>query len=228
MKERPAPTKQTTIRAVLFDLDGTLIDTEKTAALAIQKCFSAWNIQLQSEDASYVTGRTWESAFVYLFRKYDLPVSQENAKLAMMTAYRKALEHQLHLVPGGAQAVQLLAKEYPLALVSGSGRADILWALKKMEIDQHFQVVLGAEDYPRSKPQPDGYLKAIETLGVPAENCIVFEDSTAGISAARSAGLWVVAITSTNHFQQDLSLAHFRIPDLTFVSPDWIRNLSFD
>ena len=215
-------------KAVLFDLDGTLIDTEHSAAIAVQNCFRSWQIQIQLEDISYATGRTWESAFTYLFEKYKIPVSQDEAKHQIMAQYRKDLNENLQTVPGGAAAVQSLSKEFKLALVSGSSRQDILWALDKLKIREHFQVILGAEDYPRSKPSPDGYQKAIQSFQVQPHECIVFEDSSAGISSARQAGTWVVAITSTNHFQQDITQAHLQIPDLRPVNPSWIRHLSLE
>ncbi len=228
MKQKLDKISKLQLQTIIFDLDGTLIDTEPSAALAIQECFSEWEMNLQSEDASFVTGRTWNSAFSYLFKKYAIPMPEEQAKKRMMDCYRKKLEENLTIVPGSIKAVQSLAADYPLGLVSGSGRSEILWALNKLQIQNHFKIILGAEDYAQSKPNPDGYLKALTSLQMPPESCLVFEDSTAGITSARSAGTWVVAITSTNHFRQDISKAHFKIPDLTEVTPDWIRNLSFD
>ncbi|MGZ3687945.1 MAG: HAD family hydrolase, partial [Bdellovibrionota bacterium] len=111
-------------------------------------------------------------------------------------------------------------------LVSGSHRSEILWALDKLQIRSHFQVILGAEDYPRSKPAPDGYEKALKTLAVKPNRSLVFEDSTAGIRSARDAGTWVVAITGTNHFKQDTSEAHHWIPDLREVNVDWISKIT--
>lgn len=216
------------IQAILFDLDGTLIDTEHAAAQALHDCFAAWKLSVTLEDASYVTGRTWESAFLYLFEKYKIPVSEETARLQILKAYRESLEQHLIIVPGSAQAIQSLSAAYPLGLVSGSLRSDILWALRKLGVEKKFQVVLGAEDYPQSKPKPDGYLKAMNLLGVSPNSCLIFEDSTAGIAAAKAAGAWIVAVTSTNHFNQDLTSAHHHIQDLSFVNVDWVKNLSFD
>jgi HAD superfamily hydrolase (TIGR01509 family) len=220
--------KKNRIQSIIFDLDGTLIDTEPSAALAITESLLSWNIAVEPEDSNYVTGRTWESAFSYLFKKYPLPLPEAEAKRHILEHYRATIERTLTPVPGSVEAVTALAASYPLGLVSGSNRNDILWALQKLNIRSHFKVILGAEDYPRSKPQPDGYLKAIETLGHAPESCLVFEDSTAGISSARAAGLWVVAVTLTNHFHQDLSLAHFKIRDLTEVTTQWIQNLTFE
>ena len=216
------------IQTIFFDLDGTLIDTEPSAVEAARSSFLEWEVPVQSTDISYVTGRTWESAFTYLFSKYSIPLPEEQAKKQILGRYRILLESNLAIVPGSVQAVESLASTFPLGLVSGSKRADILWALKKLNIEHHFKIILGAEDYPRSKPHPDGYLKGLDILSAKGDTSLVFEDSTAGITSGRAAGLWVAAVTSTNHFDQDLSLAHVKIYDLTLVNVEWVQNLSID
>lgn len=213
------------IEAIIFDLDGTIIDTEPTAALAVEECFAEWDIPIQRDDASYLTGRTWENAFAFLFSKYTLPIPLPEAKQRLLGRYRQKIEENLTTVPGSIEAIQSLAERFPLALVSGSGRSEILWALTKLKVIHHFQIILGAEDYLRSKPQPDGYLKAMGILNKAPGSCLIFEDSTAGIASARAAGSWVVAVTSTNHFKQDLALAHLKIKDLTPVNVNWINEL---
>jgi HAD superfamily hydrolase (TIGR01509 family) len=192
------------IRAVIFDLDGTLIDTEPAAAKAITESFQGWGIQVDHDDAAYITGRTWETAFQFLFKKYEIPVPAQQASQEMISRYRELIEKQLFPVAGSAEAVRALAKDYPLA---------------------HFQVILGAEDYPRSKPAPDGYLKALDLLNMKAENTLVFEDSEAGITSAKSAGTFVAAITGTNHFRQNTAHAHVFLKDLIGVDPNWVRAL---
>lgn len=213
------------IEWVVFDLDGTLIDTEPSAAKAIKRTFHDWGITVTVEDASFVTGRTWDSAFQFLFTKYNLPVPQEEAAQKVLENYRLSLENELTIVPGSVEAVESLAARYPIGLVSGSHRREILWALEKLKIRQHFKVILGAEDYPRSKPAPDGYLSAISQMQLSPQRTLIFEDSTAGIASARAAGAWVVAITGTNHFRQDVSQAHHHIQDLSQVTADWVKDL---
>ena len=214
------------IDTLLFDLDGTLVDTEPAAARAIENTFLGWGVQIAKEDARVIAGKTWASAFEYLFKKYPIPMPAEDAGALLIERYRQNIETGLIEVPGAAVAVKELATRYKIGLVSGSHRKEIFYALDHLQIRQHFEVVLGAEDYPRSKPAPDGYLKALTLLGKKPENTLIFEDSFPGITSARSAGAFVVAITQTNHFQQDISQAHHQIPNWLGINSDWIHALS--
>lgn len=218
-------TKRPEICTIFFDLDGTLVDTEPLAARSIERCFKDWNVQLDSKDAHYVTGRTWDSALEFLFQKYTVPLTQKEASRAILSAYREILRKEIQAVPGAIEAVHSLSKEFPLALISGSHREEIFTALDALKITSFFKTILGAEDYPRSKPAPDGFQKALQILGAEPQKTLLFEDSTAGIASGLTAGLWVAALTSTNHFGQDQSKAHWRIEDLKPVNVQWVREL---
>src|SRR3954451_11204914 len=97
------------LQAVLFDLDGTLVDTELAAARVIQETFRAWGSPIDPADASYLTGRTWAKAFELLFAKYKVPLPHDEAARTLLDAYRDALQKDLPLVPGGAAAVRALS-----------------------------------------------------------------------------------------------------------------------
>ena len=216
-----------TIQAVIFDLDGTLVDTEPAAAQTVSEWFAARGRAVSPADATYVTGRTWKSAAAYLLQKHPVPISVDEACKQLSEKYREHLKDGFVTLPGSREAVERLAPHYPLALVSGSLREEIFWILNKLKIENLFSQILGAEDYPHSKPAPDGYLKAIHLLGKTPAQTLVFEDSKAGISSARTAGAWVVAVTAANHFNQDTGEAHLQIPDFKGVTSEWVKALAF-
>jgi HAD superfamily hydrolase (TIGR01509 family) len=213
------------IQTVFFDMDGTLVDTELAAAKAVQDCFAAWNHQVGAEDAAFVTGRTWEKALEYLFRKYPPPIERARATESLLDAYRAKIETDLVEIAGARECVRDLAKEYPLALVSGSHRREILSILERLDLRDAFRVVLGAEDYAASKPAPDGYAKALSLLGADPSRTLVFEDSVAGIESGLAAGLRVCVITSTNHYGHATERGHYFVSDLREVNRAWVKAL---
>lgn|GEM_PF-202172 len=214
------------ITTILFDLDGTLIDSEATAARVVKESFREWwGIELDPEDAAHVTGRTWDSMWNWIETKYKIPLGREQALSQLVERYRAHLEQDLVEIPGAAAAVRALHGEVRLALVSGSHRREIFFALEQLKIRECFEVIYGAEDYLRSKPAPDGYQKAMRTLGVDPASTLVFEDSEAGIASGLAAGTWVTAIRAANHFNHDQSPAHLQIDDLRGVTPEWLRQV---
>ena len=213
------------IKTVFFDMDGTLVDTELAAAKAVEECFAAWNHRVTTEDAEFVTGRTWEKALEFLFRKYPPPLERVKATEYLLDSYRAKIETDLVEVAGARECVTDLAREFPLALVSGSNRREILSILDRLGLRDAFQVILGAEDYPQSKPAPDGYLKALSLLKAKPGSTLVFEDSVAGIESGLAAGLKVCVITSTNHFGHANDRGHYFLPDLRGVNRDWVKAL---
>lgn len=217
-------TEKMALQTVFFDLDGTLIDTEQAAARVLRETFHEWNIPISHEDADRVTGVTWEKALQFLFTRYAPPIPSDDATHLILARYHAVLRDHLPEVPGAREAVRSLSKYVRLAVVSGSHHHTIEWALKQLGILQYFEFVLGAEDYPQSKPAPDGYLKGLKMMGADPATSLVFEDSFAGITSSKAAGIKVVALRATNYLNQDQSKADYFIHDLRDVSDAWIRS----
>jgi HAD superfamily hydrolase (TIGR01509 family) len=213
------------VKAILFDLDGTLVDTEPSAVRAVTTCFEEWGLEFPPADAGRLTGRTWRAVFEEFSRKYRIPVSVEQACLSATKAYLAILREELLIIPGSANAVRELSRVWPLGLVTGSTREEIRSVGERLGVLAQFKVILGAEDYRRSKPAPEGFLSAARAMRVNPADVLVFEDSQPGITAALAAGMKVVAVAGANHHNQDTSAAHFKIPDMRPVNIDFIRSL---
>lgn len=211
------------IQAILFDLDGTLIDSEPVGLKAIMECTKAWGVPVTYEDASSVVGKKWDVAFDLIYSKYTLPYPKPEASRMIVDRFKQIHRANPEIVPGVVDAIRDFSKEFKLALVTGSHRDDAEWALKALKVDGYFSHVFAAEDYPNSKPAPDGFLAAMKALGVGGKDALVFEDSVAGIASAKAAGCRVVAIECTNHFGLDQSGAHACIRDFVGVDRAWVK-----
>ena len=206
-------------------MDGTLIDSELLAAEVVREFCKKRNFTLSAADEHEVVGKTWQKAVEILASKYDVKLPARDIVDVMVQEYRKLLKQKVIPIPGVIDAVKAFSQKVPLAVVSGSVRAHIEFVLDKMQISKYFTFILGMEDYPRSKPSPDPYLLAIQKMQIKSEHGLVFEDSLPGILSAQAAGLWVVAIEAANHFQQDQSLAHAKIPDFRNCTLESLKNL---
>jgi HAD superfamily hydrolase (TIGR01509 family) len=206
--------KRVALRAVLFDLDGTLVDSERqySEAMAIALARDA-GIEVTAADRAYGIGRSWVAIHEHLRGRFpDLPWTRDEL-IARTAAESKALfaVRGVDVMPGALAAVARF-RDRRRALVTGSSRAEASHMLGFLAIADAFEVTLCAEDVVRSKPAPDGYLAACARLGVAPREALVIEDSTAGCTAGRAAGCAVIAVRAGNFAGQDQSCAH-RIVD---------------
>ncbi|MCO5142518.1 MAG: HAD family phosphatase [Oligoflexia bacterium] len=211
------------IKAIIFDLDGTLVDTEKAAVSAIDQTFQEWGISLSPEVARSVAGRKWEIAFSKLKPFFPKNVSDEEVAQKILDQYQKNLVKGPPEVSGAREIVHLFSQFFRIALVTGSTKRQALFALNHLDVLDVFEHVLAAEDYVESKPSPEGYLKALSLMDLEPHEAVVFEDSEAGIQSAKNAGIKVFAIRATNHFSHSQEHADGSIHDWLEVDEAWIK-----
>jgi beta-phosphoglucomutase-like phosphatase (HAD superfamily) len=187
--------------AVLLDLDGTLVDSESVHAEAIARYMFSRGVELDEHERAFVIGHAWQEIYTELRVAERLGDDLGTMQIGTDHARARMREEGITLeVLAGAQELvtTLVGLSVPLAIVSGSSRAEIADALELLGFGPQLRMYLGAEDYPRGKPAPDGYLVAAEQLEVPPDRCLVFEDSEAGIASAIAAGMRVVATSAAN------------------------------
>ena len=217
--------------AVLFDMDGTIVDREPLAAQALIDACATANWVLDDDQVDAVFGRAWQD----VYRELDIEAQtgwSEGRFIALVIVSAEALVVAGFPVPalaGAAELVHALVdRDVPLAVVTGSTRREVEATLGPIGLLERFTVVVAAEDYGRGKPAPEGYVAAVRALGASPSRSVAIEDSRAGVTAARAAGLRVVGTAAAHHDgasnHQDLSTADLVVPGLAHPGLlDWVE-----
>jgi HAD superfamily hydrolase (TIGR01509 family) len=213
------------IEAVVFDLDGVIVDSEHVwdaarEALARERG-GRWHEGAQ-QDMMGMSSVEWSRYMHDVIGLKDPPeeISAEVARRLEAT-YRE----ELPLIDGATEAVARLAERWPLAVASSSNRPIIDLVLELSGLDRFFRATVSSEEVSRGKPAPDVYLEAARRLGADPERSAAVEDSSSGILSARAAGMRVVAIPNMRFppGEEALSAADVVIPSIGELTPDVVE-----
>jgi HAD superfamily hydrolase (TIGR01509 family) len=190
------------IEAVIFDLDGVLLDSEQLWDEAREQLArergGRWHENAQ-RDMMGMSSPEWSR---YMHDVIGLPEPPEEISHEVVERLAKLYREHLPVVPGAREAVERLAARWPLGLASSSNRELIDLALELLGVPHLFKATVSSEEVPRGKPAPDVYLEAARRLGVEPTRAAAIEDSENGILAAKAAGMRVIAIPN-RHFPPD-------------------------
>lgn len=182
-------------RAVVFDLDGLLLDTETLWARAESELFRRHGQEFSHEDQLAVMGTGIEFSARYYAQRLGVAIEQGPALIDEMHGYMLAeLEREVAARPGAVELVERLRGQVALGLASNSARFLVDAALATAHLSDAFDVIVTAEDVEHPKPAPDVYLAACARLGVSPSDALALEDSAPGIAAAKAAGLTCIAV----------------------------------
>ena len=182
------------IKAVIFDLDGTLVDSEPVYLEADKKLFARYGIEIDTAFKSRYVGRAaWEmlqevKLMYHLSETVAELVAEKNA------IYLELARQKTCVFPEMRKFVRLLHENnYPMAVASGSSQEVIDEVLNNTDMEQYFVSAISSTNVKRGKPAPDVFLEAAKRLTIQPENCLVMEDSHYGVEAAKSAGMYCIA-----------------------------------
>ena len=210
------------IGAYLFDLDGTLSDTETCWVPALCDLLRDDGHELPLADSSaIILGRSWNSVYADVVARFpDEDTGSGDLADRLRPYFLRFRDASDIRIPGSAEMVRAVAAHTPCAIVSGSCLQDVEETLERIGLRDAFALLLGAEQVPRGKPDPMGYLQAAERLGVAPERCVVLEDSAAGVRAGKAAGMRVVALVRPDAPPQDVrSVADLCVASLADFTP---------
>ncbi|MBU3192043.1 HAD family phosphatase [Clostridium bowmanii] len=199
------------LKAVIFDMDGVIIDSEPTHMKLENETYKKLGIEVTDDEHHSFVGATSNYMWEALKNKYKLNQTLEELIEYDRNKYFKHLnsdECEIILIDGVKELIQDLYENGVKLAIASSSPLDVIYAIaKKFQIEEYFEAFVTGDYVKRSKPEPDIFIFAAEKLGVSAENCIVIEDSHNGVLAAKKAGMKCVGINSDPEGSQDISMA---------------------
>lgn len=219
--------KPSSLRAILFDVDGTLIDTVDLIVKALDYTYRKHlGISLPRAEIRRLIGLPLKVQMRYLDDRVAGNAPHELME-ADEVAYYKAHRDEERVIPEAVEAVRTaFRKGYAVALVTSKNREELSLSWAKLRLDDAVHTVVTSDDTERHKPAPDPVLKALERLGVQPDEAIYIGDTVFDLSCGRAAGVQVAAVAWGAHLPEDLHAAQ---PDYYFETPtdllEWVEQL---
>mgnify|MGYP006141933483 FL=1 len=207
-------------------MDGVIVDTEPVHHFAYQQHFKQLNIEVSPEMYASFTGNSTKNIYERLKSIYGLKEDVLDLVEVKRNLFNDAFDQKedLYLLDGVEELIQELHQNgMQLILASSSANVTIQRIFNRFDLDQYFTHKVSGEDFPKSKPHPAIFQKAAELAQTSVEHCIVIEDSTNGIMAAKAAGIYCVGYESFHSKLQDYSLADKVISHFNELSFEKIR-----
>jgi len=213
------------IKAVIFDFDGTLVDSEQLHIDVLRKAIKTKvNVDIKPEEIGKLAGMTYLDKIRILLKdiEYD-----ENEVLKQAREYFfNSFKSKMKLQKGVKKVLKTISKmNFKIGLYSPNPKYVLEETLKKFGIRGYFQTIVAVEDVTRPKPHPEGYLLAAERLNVKPEECLVFEDTPTGYQSAKSAGMKVTVLDNPYLKNPSYPQADFFVKNFELVNEDFFSKL---
>jgi len=227
------------LKAVLFDFNGVIINDEPLHSKLLDKILLEENLRPKPEEYwEMCVGRSDRAGLREVLHRRGRVVNDDylTALIARKSRYYQAELANIEKLPTypGLEDLlfQIRAAHLPMAIVSGAVRAEIDLVLERLNLTQQFMAIVAGDDILVSKPEPDGYLLAVEKLNallpdlqLEPQNCLAIEDTPAGIEAAKRAGMQVVGVANTYPFHMIQRQANWTVDYLTDLELERVRQV---
>ncbi len=213
------------IKAVIFDFDGTLVDSEELHCIALADAIKDnTGIDISPRQIGLLAGMTYAEKVKILLKGIDADI-EKITKEAYEYFLAIALD-KIKLRRGVKRIIKMIHSiNLKIGLYSPNKRQFLINVLDKFDLLKYFQVVIGREDVERPKPDPEGYLLAAEKLGVKPEECLVFEDTPTGFTSAKQAGMKVITLYNPYLKNPEYPGVLKQIKDYKEITKEFIKSL---
>lgn len=202
------------IKAVIFDMDGVIVESEYRNYKAKLKVLKPYGVTFDYDYYSQFPGNSNIVVWQKIIDDYKLSVTAQEMHKVDLIARDDLIKQEGHIaIEGAIDLIKRLSEKYVLALASGSPEHIILDTVKYFDIEKYFKFIISGETIENCKPAPDIFLITSKNIGITPENCAVIEDSHNGVLAAKRAGMYCVGYENPNSGEQDLSLADVIVCD---------------
>ncbi len=204
-------------KAIIFDMDGVLVDSEPHHVKIEKQLFAKLKLNISEEEHNTYMGKATNVMWDEIIHNKKLSYSsKELVEQTEKISKRYFAQQKLPPIDGLVEQLEKLKKnKTPMAVASSSGQEIIDVILKSNGLDKYFKYMVSSELVGESKPEPDIFLHTAKLLGVKPEECIVIEDSTNGIKAAKTANMFCIAYYGVVANTQDQSLADVQIANFS-------------
>ncbi len=182
------------IKAILFDMDGVVIDSEKLYSKSEEGLLAKYGVKFDDSDWHYIKGCTEKQFYDLVYSKFNPDIPREELMSKGRDFLKKTFTKKLEYMDGFCDIHPDLKKKYKLALVTSTGMELVSHIEGLLSIYSKFDLVITSLDTKIHKPYPDPYIKAMNKLGFLPNQCVVVEDSIQGVKAGKAAGCTVVAL----------------------------------
>jgi HAD superfamily hydrolase (TIGR01509 family) len=213
------------VAAVIFDMDGLLIDTERIWEAARERIAREAGGSWPADAQTRMMGMSTPEWTQWMHDELGLPLTPEQIRDAVLERLERGYRERVPFMPGARDAVARMAARWPLGVASSSPRRLLEVVLAETGLEPHFAAFVSSEEVERGKPAPDVWLEASSRLEADPDRCVAVEDSTAGIRSAHAAGLAVVVVPDAKFppAAEAAALAAVRLDSLAELTPEVVE-----
>lgn len=211
--------------AVIFDLDGVLVDSEQLWNRAKEDLVRSAGGRWRDDAPTSMMGMSSTEWARYMHDELGVPLDTEEINRQVVARIEKLYREHLPLLPGAHDVVRVLQQRWPLGLASSSNREIIDLVLDLAGLADAFVATVSSEEVSAGKPAPDVYLKAAARVGVAPDRCTALEDSSNGMRSAAAAGMTVIAVPNPHYppAPDALELAAVTVNAIAEVTPELVE-----